>query len=150
MLEHKTYQTMAVAGLVQTGIRHNVDSRLTVLYQVPLCLSLKRHNPCTARCLLMVTRLAWIAHKLQSSSRCTKKSSVACRHCGSSRSSVTMSQPAAMLWVIHLLAGSVVVKRQLSALTSCKASKPSAVHLKGSGATSLVSSRTYMQTKCMC
>lgn len=35
-------------------------------------------------------------------------------------------------------AACVVVKRQLSALTSCKASKPSAVHLKGSGATSLV------------
>lgn len=29
--------------------------------------------------------------------------------------------------------------------TSCKASNPSAVHLKGSGATSLVNSRTYRQ-----
>ena len=34
--------------------------------------------------------------------------------------------------------------------TSCKASKPSAVHLKGSGATSLVNSRTYRQFNCMC
>lgn len=52
----------------------------------------------------MVTRLACIAHKLQSSNKCTIKSSVA----------------------------------------SCRARRPSAVHLKGSGATAFVISRASL------
>ena len=107
MLEHKTYQKMVVAGLVQTRIRHDVDSRLTVLYQVSLYNMFFVTEKSQSLHSKMLTDGDTLAHKLQSSSRCTEKSSVACRHCGSSRSSVIMSQPAAMLWVIHLLAGSL-------------------------------------------
>ena len=73
----------------------------------------------------MVTRFAWMAHRLQSSNRCTMKSSVACR------------PQAGAQWLQAKSAWACCTMH-----TSCMASRPSAVHLKGSGASSLVISRT--------
>lgn len=73
----------------------------------------------------MVTRFACIAHRLQSSNKCTMKSSVAC-----SKPENVERLPGNNIWVASKISP-----------TSCMARRASAVQRNGSGAKMLVISR---------
>ena len=77
----------------------------------------------------MVTRFACMAHRLQSSSKCTMKSSVAC----------TLTAPAQAS--LRKLIWQMSTEHTNPSLTSCMAISASAVHRNGSGANMLVISR---------
>ena len=99
---------------------------------VTLCIVAKATHCCkwqNTRGSLMVTRFACIAHRLQSSNKCTMKSSVACDHQGG-------------MWegLQATICGSARLM-QRRCPTSCMARRASAVQRNGSGANVLVISR---------
>ena len=88
---------------------------------------------------LIVTRLAWMAHRLVSSNRWTIKSSVAWGGVGGRCVCVSVREKKEAQRVGRFPSPPPF----LCLLTSCRASRASAVHRKGSGATPLVISRAW-------